>query len=107
MPDTHLCHYGNGHRLLNLGNHLGVGHARHAALLANVRGHAFERHNRARLLGNDRLLGVGNVHNDAAFEHLRKIPVEQLSIRRLVVFDCHNILLNIIRKPNVCRMSCA
>ena len=40
---------------------VGIGHARHAALLADVGRHALERHHRhrARVLGDARLLGVG------------------------------------------------
>ena len=50
----------------------GVGHAGHAACRADVGRHALERHDRdrARVLGDLRLLGVDDVHDDAALEHL-------------------------------------
>ena len=68
VPDTHLRHYGNGNGVLYLRNHLGIGHARNAALFAYICGHAFERHyrDRARALRYLRLLGVGDVHDNAA-----------------------------------------
>ena len=49
-----------------------VGHARHAAVAADVGGHALERHHGggAGVLGDLRLLGVDDVHDDAALEHL-------------------------------------
>ena len=49
------------------GDHLRVGHPRHAAVAADVRGHALERHHRgrARVLGDLRLLGRDHVHDHA------------------------------------------
>ena len=74
MPDAHLGHHRNRHRLHDFANHARSRHARHAAFFANVRRHALERHHRARAgvfrdLG---LLGVGHVHNHAALQHLRQ-----------------------------------
>ena len=53
-------------------------HAGHAAFLADIGRHAFQRHHRGRagLLGDHRLLGVGDVHDDAAFQHLRQADFE-------------------------------
>ena len=53
-------------------------HAGHAAFLADVGGHALERHDRGRpgVLGDLRLLGVGDVHDDAALEHLGEAHLE-------------------------------
>jgi hypothetical protein len=49
-----------------------VGHACDAAVAADVGGDALERHDRggARVLGDLRLLGVYDVHDDAALQHL-------------------------------------
>ncbi len=50
----------------------GIAHARDAAVAADVGGNALERHHgrRAGVLGDLRLLGVDDVHDDAALEHL-------------------------------------
>ena len=64
-----------GHDLANL---FGRGHAGDAAFGADLRGHAFERHDGdgAGLFGDDGLLGVGDVHDDAAFEHFGEAGFE-------------------------------
>jgi hypothetical protein len=50
----------------------GVAHARHPAVAADVGRHALERHHGggAGVLGDLRLVGVDDVHDDAALEHL-------------------------------------
>ncbi len=50
----------------------GVGHARHAALGADIGRHALERHDRAGagFFGDLGMFGGHDVHDDAAFEHL-------------------------------------
>ena len=50
----------------------GIGHACDATVFADVGGDALKRHDRGRtgLFGNDCLLGVDDIHDDAAFEHL-------------------------------------
>ena len=65
---------GIDHGLLDARDHLRVGHPRHAAVAADVGGHALERHHRgrARVLGDLRLLGRDDVHDHAALEHLAK-----------------------------------
>ena len=57
---------------------LGLGHAGDAAFGADLRGHALEGHDGdgASLLGDGGLLGVGDVHNDAAFEHFGEAGLE-------------------------------
>ena len=52
----------------------GRGHARDAAFLADVGRNALERHHGAGsgVFGDARLLGVGDVHDDAALEHFRE-----------------------------------
>ena len=58
-----------GHDLLD---HLRVAHAGDAAVFADVRRDALQRHHRdgSGLLGDHGLLDVDDVHDDAAFEHL-------------------------------------
>ena len=72
VTDAGLGHDGDADRLLDLDDLLGVGHAGHAAVSADVGRHALQRHDRARagLLGDDGLLGRGDVHDDPALEHL-------------------------------------
>jgi hypothetical protein len=58
-----------------------------SAFLADVGRHAFERHDgdRPRRLRDDRLLGRRDVHDDAAFEHLREAALDFL--RTFVLHD--------------------
>ncbi len=53
-------------------DHRRIGHARDAAVAADVGGHALERHDRggAGVLGDLGLLGRDDVHDHAALEHL-------------------------------------
>ena len=63
-------------------DHLDRGHARHAALAADVGGHALERHHRrrARVLGDARLLGVRDVEDHAALQHLRESDLQAIQL---------------------------
>ena len=72
VPDPALGHHRDRHGLLDLADLLRVGHARDAALDADVGGHALERHHGdgARVLGDPRVLGVDDVHDHPALEHL-------------------------------------
>src|SRR5438132_1045551 len=72
VADPRLRHDGNADRLHNLADLRDRRHARHASLLADVRRDALKRHHGggSRLLRNQRLLGVGDVHDDAALQHL-------------------------------------
>ena len=74
VADAGLRHHGDRDRLLDLADLGRIRHARHTALGADVRGHALERHHRARacLLGDPSLVGVRDVHDHAAFQHLGK-----------------------------------
>ena len=82
VADAALRHDGDAHGALDFLNHPRVAHARDAARGAYVRRHALERHDRAgsRLLGYARLLRRSHVHNHAAAQHTREIPVELHSI---------------------------
>src|SRR2546425_1012128 len=72
MADAAFRHDGNRNCRHNFANLLRRGHAGDAAFGANLRGHAFEGHDGdcASSFGDGGLLGVGDVHDDAAFEHL-------------------------------------
>ncbi len=65
--------------LHNFTNDARRGHARHASVFANVGGHAFEGHDGAgsRLFGDARLVGGGDVHDDAALEHFGQDPLSR------------------------------
>ena len=78
VPDAAFRHDGDAHGLLDATDHRRVAHATHAAGRAYVCRDALEGHDRARarLLGDACLIGGGNVHDDAALEHLRQLPVE-------------------------------
>jgi len=60
VADTGLGHDRNRDRGLDPLNHLGIAHARHAAVASDVRRHALEGHDRygARVLGDLRLFGL-------------------------------------------------
>ena len=72
VTNAGLRHHGDRHGLDDAFDQVGVGHAGHAALGADVGGDALEGHDGhgARVLGNLRLLGGDDVHDDAALEHL-------------------------------------
>src|SRR4029077_1019947 len=87
---------------------LGGCHARYATLRANLRRHTFERHhrNRASSFCDLGLLRVGDVHNDAALEHLSQACLQPqaggVSIPRSVVV-CHNFVLRDREIPRAAR----
>ena len=72
VADARLGHDGDRHGLLDALDQDRVGHARDAAVTADVGGHTLERHDRGGtgVLGDLRLLGVDDVHDDAALQHL-------------------------------------
>ena len=84
MADPRLGHHRDRDRVLNPLDHLRVRHARHAAVPADVGGHALERHHgrRAGVLGDLGLLGRDHVHDHAALEHLGQAGLDRE--RRLV-----------------------
>ena len=94
VADAALGHDGDGDGLLNALDHLGVTHARHAARGTDVCRNALECHDGAgaRLLGDACLLGCGDVHDDAALEHLRELAVEFDAIGLAGLF-CHGCSL--------------
>jgi hypothetical protein len=72
VADARLGHHRDRHGLLDAADHLRRAHARDAAIAADVGRNALERHHGrgAGVLGDLRLLGVDDVHDDAALEHL-------------------------------------
>jgi hypothetical protein len=72
VPDTAFGHHRDRHRLLDRLDHRRVAHAGHTAVAADVGRDPLERHDgdRAGVLGDRRLLGVDDVHDDAAAQHL-------------------------------------
>ena len=72
VADARLGHHRDGNRVHDLADDADGRHARHAALFADIGRNALERHHGAGagLLGNLGLLDVGDVHDDAALEHL-------------------------------------
>jgi len=72
VADAALGHHGDRDGVHDALDHVGVRHARHAALHADVGWHALEGHHRgrARVLGDAGVVGRDDVHDDAAFEHL-------------------------------------
>src|SRR5208283_269401 len=71
VADAHLGHHGDGDGVHDFADDLDRGHAGDAAFLADVGRNTFEGHDGAGagLFGDAGLLGVGDVHDDAAFEH--------------------------------------
>src|SRR5829696_2938318 len=72
VPDARLCHHGDGDRLLDLDDLLRVAHPRDPAVGPDVSGYSLQGHDghSPRLLGDPGLLGVDDVHDDPALEHL-------------------------------------
>jgi hypothetical protein len=63
VPNARLCHNGQRHLPLDAQDHVRVRRARHAARMADVRGHALQRHHRhrARVLRNACLRRINHV----------------------------------------------
>ena len=78
VADAALRHHRDRHGLLDLRDHRRVGHAGDAAVAPDVGRHALERHHRdgAGVLGDLRLLGVDDVHDHAALEHLGEAALD-------------------------------
>jgi hypothetical protein len=74
MADAHLGHHRDGDGGFDFANHARRGHACHAAFLTDVGWNALERHHGAGagVFGDFCLIGVGDVHNDAALQHFRQ-----------------------------------
>ena len=72
VADARLRHDRDRDGLDDAVDQVGIAHAGHAALGADIGGHALERHDGdgAGVLGDLGLLGVDDVHDDAALEHL-------------------------------------
>src|SRR5437660_5367918 len=94
MADAGLRHHRDRHRLLDLLDLLHRGHPRDPAVPADVGGHALERHDGrgAGVLGDLRLLGVGDVHDDPALEHLGEADV-------LAVSDSQSVQIRHVISP--------
>src|SRR5438309_2161302 len=78
VADAAFGHHGDRHRGHNFANLFRRGHAGDAAFSADLRGHALEGHDGdgSGFFGNDGLLGVGDVHDDAALEHFGEAGLE-------------------------------
>ena len=72
VADARLCHHRNRDRIDNPFDHIGIAHARHTALHADISRHPFQRHHsdRAGVFGDSRLLRRDHIHDDATLEHL-------------------------------------
>ncbi len=79
VADAGLGHDRDRDAGLDLLDHLGVAHARDAAVAADVRGHALERHDRhgAGVLGDLGLLGVDDVHDHPAAQHVGQAALDE------------------------------
>ena len=79
VPDAGLGHHRDRDGGLDAIDHLGIAHPRHAAVTADVGRHPLERHDGAGpgVLGDARLLGRDDVHDDAALEHLGQAALDR------------------------------
>jgi hypothetical protein len=78
VADASLGHHRDGDRGLDALDHLRVAHAGHAAVAADVGRHTLERHHGAGagVFGDLGLLGVDDVHDDAALHHLGEATLD-------------------------------
>ena len=102
VPDTALRHHRDGDGLDDGGDQPRVAHPGHAAFSTDVGRHPLERHDghRARVLGDLRLLGGDDVHDDAAFEHLGQPGFDLPGASPVVQLGCclgHDLIL--LRMP--------
>src|SRR5699024_1313588 len=72
VPDARLGHHRDRNGLDDAVDQIGIAHPRNATLRSDVGGYALQRHHRdrTRVFGDLRLLGIDDVHDDAALEHL-------------------------------------
>ena len=72
-------HDGNGYSRLNFLDHSWVRHASDAPILANVCGNTLKGHDCAGacFLGDACLFGIHDIHDHAAFEHLRQASFDE------------------------------
>ncbi len=78
VADAALRHNRNGNGGHDFADLFRRGHAGHSAFGADLRGHALEGHDRngPGFLGDFGLRGVGDVHDDAAFQHFCQAGLE-------------------------------
>ena len=88
VADTGLGHHGDRHGADDAVDKVGVAHASHPTLRPDVGGYPLEGHHghRARILGDLRLVGVDDVHDDAALEHLGESTLDAAGAQ----FFCHD-----------------
>ena len=88
VPDARLRHDGDRHGLDDAVDHVGITHARDTALRADVGGHTFEGHDGdgSCVLGDLRLLGGDDVHDDAALEHVGHAALDAVGRHGGVLF---------------------
>ena len=81
VTDTALGHDGNGNGFLNSPDHFGIAHAGHTSGGTDVCRNALQSHNGTGscLLGNLCLLRCGNIHDDAALQHLGQFLIQFIS----------------------------
>ena len=79
VADARLGHHRDRDGVLDALDHLGIGHARDAAVAADVGGNALERHHRggSGVLGDLGLLGRDHIHDHAALQHLGKACLDR------------------------------
>ncbi len=89
MADARLGHHRNADLVHDLADLADGRHARHAAFLADIGGHALQRHDSggAGFFGDDRLLGVGHVHDHAAFQHFGQADFQAEVVVEVHVFS--------------------
>jgi len=87
VADAALGHDGNVHGGHDLTDFFRGGHAGYSAFGADLGGHALEGHDGygAGLFGDGGLLGVGDVHDDAALEHFGEAGFEAKAGRVSIV----------------------
>ena len=84
VPDAGLGHHRDGDRGLDRLDHGRVAHAGHPAVAPDVGRDPLEGHDRHRagVLRHHGLVGVDDVHDHAALEHLGQAPLDQVAARR-------------------------
>ena len=87
VADAALGHDRDGGRGHNLADNGDGGHTGNAALGADLGRHTLQRHDgdSARFLGDLGLMGIGDIHNDAAFEHLSQADFQAQACRSAAV----------------------
>ena len=103
MADAAFRHDGDGYGLLYAADHFGIAHTGYAAGSPDIGGDTLQGHDGAGACRfcDPGLLRRGDIHDNAAFEHLCEFFIQFISVFSHAVTSCCNCLHFIIHKSGM------